>query len=90
MGKWTRVTIMMGNGEGRIYIDGKLVGEGRLELKPEDIGARYGYIGRDVRGGYFKGRIGGLAVFRKAWGSVEEMPQPAEIVKEVKSVPPTP
>lgn len=90
MGKWTRVTIMMGNGEGRIYIDGKLVGEGRLELKPEDIEARYGYIGRDVRGGYFKGRIGGLAVFRKAWGSVEEMPQPAEIVKEVKSVPPTP
>jgi hypothetical protein len=84
--KWTRVTITWGNGMGRIYFNGKLVGESKISLKPEDINARFGYIGRGLRGGYFKGRLSDFAVFRKAFESPSELPLAAEVVKEVKSV----
>jgi len=84
--KWTRVTITWGNGMGRIYFNGKLVGKGKVSLKPEDINARFGYIGRGLRGGYFKGRLSNFAVFRKAFESVSEIPNAADVVKEVKTV----
>lgn len=84
--KWTRVTITWGNGMGRIYFNGKLVGESKISLKPEDINARFGYIGRGLRGGYFKGRLSDFAVFRKAFENPSELPLAAEVVKEVKSV----
>lgn len=84
--KWIRVTITWGNGMGRIYFNGKLVGESKISLKPEDINARFGYIGRGLRGGYLKGRLSDFAVFRKAFESPSELPLAAEVVKEVKSV----
>jgi hypothetical protein len=75
--RWTRVTIAWGNGVGRIYFDGEFIGEGKIGLKPEDINARFGYIGRGLRGGYLKGRLSDFAVFRKAFESPSEIPTAA-------------
>ncbi|MEZ8221105.1 Concanavalin A-like lectin/glucanases superfamily protein [Candidatus Fervidibacteria bacterium JGI MDM2 JNZ-1-D12] len=84
--KWVRVTITLGNGVGRIFFDGKLVGESKVTVKPEDIRARFGYIGKGLRGGYLNGRLSSFAVFRKAFGSVGEIPLAEEVVKTVKGM----
>mgnify|MGYP001626358325 CR=1 FL=1 len=84
--RWVRVSITLGNGLGRIFFDGKLVGEGKVMLKPEDIRAKFGYIGRGLRGGYFNGRLSNFAVFRKAFDSATEIPSAEGIVKTVKGV----
>lgn len=82
--RWTRVTIILGNGLGHIYFNGKLVGKNQIDLKPEDINASYGYIGRGLSGGYLKGRLSDFAIFRKAFGSASDVPPAREIVEEVK------
>ncbi|MCX7643456.1 MAG: LamG domain-containing protein, partial [Armatimonadetes bacterium] len=82
--KWTRVTITLGNGFGRIFLNGKPVGESKAAIKPEEIRARFGYIGRGFQGGYFNGRLGKFAVFRKAFNRVNEIPDAEEVTRTVK------
>lgn len=84
--KWVRVTITLGNGVGRIYFDKKLVGESKVPLKPEDVNARFGYLGRGIKGGYLKGRLSTFSVFRKAFENVKEVPNALKVVETVKGL----
>ncbi len=84
--KWVRVTITLGNGVGRIFFDGKLVGESKVTLRPEDVKARYGYIGKGLRGGHFNGRLSNFTVFRKAFQRVNQIPSAGKITETVKGI----
>ncbi len=84
--RWVRVTLTLGEGLGRLFLNGELVGEAEGLPKPEDINVTFGYLGRGLRKGYFNGYLGATAVFRTAFQRFEDVPDAASIVAEVKSM----
>ncbi len=78
--RWVRVTLTLGERLGRLFFNGKLVGEAEGLPKPEDINATFGYLGRGIRKGYFNGYLGATAVFRTAFQRFEDIPDAASII----------
>lgn len=76
VGKWTRVTIILDRDEGRLYFDGQEVGRNpAMTLNPEDLRATAGFIGRRFAGGgCFNGALDDLAIYRKAFTSIADIP----------------
>ncbi len=85
--RWVRVTVTLGNSMGRIFFNGKLAGEASVPVKPEDINAAFGYLGRGLRKGFFNGYLGPIAVFRTAFQQVKDIPDAATVVRTVKGTP---
>ncbi len=77
VGRWTRVTLSIGGGTGRIFIDGKPAATAPMTLVPGDLGFTAGYIGRANAGGvFFAGELDDFSIYRRAINDVKELPEP--------------
>ena len=57
-GKWTDLMIVLKENTGTLAVDGKVADQNpAITLNPDDIEATQCYLGRGVKGGYFKGMI---------------------------------
>lgn len=76
-GKWTRVTLTIGGGTGRIFYDGALAATAAITLVPGDLGFTAGYLGRaSTGGGFFAGALDDFSIYRRAVADVKELPEP--------------
>ena len=76
-GKWTRVTLSIGGGTGRIFLDGKPAATAPMTLVPGDLAFTAGYIGRGSTGtGFFAGALDDFCIYRRAVADVKELPEP--------------
>ena len=76
-GRWTRVTLSIGGGTGRIFLDGKPAATAPMTLVPGDLAFTAGYIGRGSTGtGFFAGALDDFSIYRRAVADVKELPEP--------------
>ena len=76
-GRWTRVTLSIGDGTGRIFLDGKPAASAPMTLVPGDLGFTAGFIGRaGTGGGLFAGALDDFSIYRRAITDVKELPEP--------------
>lgn len=76
-GRWTRVTLSIGGGTGRIFLDGKLAATAPMTLSPGDLGFTAGYLGRSsTGGGFFSGSIDDFSIYRRAITDTNELLDP--------------
>ncbi len=72
-GVWTTVRVTVDGRQARLYVNGKPVSENdSLTLSPESVRATECYLGRGIRGGYFRGMIGRFTVHCVALGDSEK------------------
>ncbi len=76
-GRWTRVTLSIGGGAGRMFFDGKLAATAPMTLVPGDLATTAGYLGRASTGsGFFAGGLDDFSIYRRAIADVKELPEP--------------
>jgi hypothetical protein len=76
-GRWTRVTLSIGGGTGRIFLDGKPGATAPMTLVPGDLAFTAGYLGRASTGaGFFAGALDDFSIYRRAVTDVKELPEP--------------
>ncbi len=76
-GRWTRVTLSLGGGTGRIFLDGKPAATAPMTLIPGDLGFTAGWLGRaGAGGGFFAGALDEFSIYRRAVTATNELPEP--------------
>jgi acyl-[acyl carrier protein]--UDP-N-acetylglucosamine O-acyltransferase len=72
--KWTRVTLSIGGGTGRIFLDGKLAATAPMTLPPQPFTS--GWLARSSAGGVFAGALDDFSIYRRAITDVTEISEP--------------
>jgi DUF1680 family protein len=74
VGAWFHVAATLGNGEGRLYVDGQPFGSGALRMSPLALGAtQHNYLGRsqNVKHPYLPGSVDDFRLYSRVLGAEE-------------------
>lgn len=66
--RWTHLSVVLGEATAQLYIDGALVDESSVSIKPSDIASVLNFIGKGQSnsGTFFRGRVDDFRVFNYA------------------------
>ena len=73
-GTWKHVAVVLGSGQGTLYVDGVAASTGAISLRPADLGAiDYAYLGKSQFSSdpYFDGQLDEFRVYGRALSAAE-------------------